>query len=38
MGWSPEEILVYLAHLRRQVYDKNVHPWYWQRCVYGRKP
>lgn len=38
MGWSPTEIQIYLAHLRRQVRDKNVHPWYRQRVVYGRKP
>jgi hypothetical protein len=38
MGWSPEEIQVYLVHLRRQMGDKNVHPWYRHRVVYGRKP
>lgn len=38
MGWTPTEIQVYLAHLRRQVRDPKVHPWYWQRSVYARKP
>jgi hypothetical protein len=38
MGWSNEEIQVYIAHLRRQVRDRNVHAWYRQRVVYGRKP
>ncbi|OIW32793.1 methyltransferase type 11 [Coniochaeta ligniaria NRRL 30616] len=38
MGWSPTEIQVYLAHLRRQVRDDNVHALYRQRVVYGRKP
>jgi hypothetical protein len=38
MGWSPEEIKVYLAHLRRQMKDKSLHTWYPHRVVYGRKP
>jgi hypothetical protein len=38
MGWTPEEIQVYLAHLRRQLRDRNTHAWYRQRVVYGRKP
>ncbi|KAM7211100.1 Demethylmenaquinone methyltransferase [Rhypophila decipiens] len=38
MGWSREEIQVYIAHLRRQVRDPNVHSWYLHRIVYARKP
>ncbi|GAB1318524.1 Secondary metabolism regulator LAE1 [Madurella fahalii] len=38
MGWSTEEIRVYIAHLRRQMRDPNVRPWYQHRVVYGRKP
>jgi len=38
MGWSPEEIQLYLAHLRRQLRDKSVHAWMLHRIVYGRKP
>jgi hypothetical protein len=38
MGWSPEEIKVYLAHLRRQMNDKSLHTWYPHRVVYGRQP
>lgn len=38
MGWSHEEIMVFVAHLRRQVRDPNVHSWYLHRIVYARKP
>lgn len=38
MGWQPKEIQVYLAHLRRQLRDPAVHPFYRDRVVYGRKP
>jgi hypothetical protein len=38
MGWSREEIQVYLAHLRRQMRDRTLHTWYPHRVVYGRKP
>jgi len=38
MGWSPEEVLVFVAHLRRQLHDPKVHPWAGHRVVYGRRP
>ncbi|KAK4184084.1 Demethylmenaquinone methyltransferase [Podospora australis] len=38
MGWKPDEIQVFIAHLRRQLNDKAVHAWYQHRVVYGRKP
>ena len=38
MGWSKEEIHVYIAHLRRQLRDKNVHAYFNMRVVYGQKP
>ncbi|KAJ4285944.1 hypothetical protein N0V88_008205 [Collariella sp. IMI 366227] len=38
MGWSPIEIQVYLAHLRREMKDSTLHTWYPHRVVYGRKP
>lgn len=38
MGWSKEEIQVYIAHLRRQLKDTKIHPYYRHRVVYGRKP
>ncbi|KAK0719338.1 hypothetical protein B0H67DRAFT_485762, partial [Lasiosphaeris hirsuta] len=38
MGWSIEEIRVYIAHLWRQIKDPNTHACYRSRVVYGRKP
>jgi hypothetical protein len=38
MGWKPEEIKVYLSHLRRQMRDPSLHTWYPHRIVIGRKP
>lgn len=38
MGWTPEEIKVYIAHLRRQMRDKTLPTWYPHRVVYARKP
>ncbi len=38
MGWSPDEIKIYIAHLRLQMKDKTLHTWYPHRVVYARKP
>ena len=38
LGWTREEIQVYLAHLRVQLHDTSVHGYYMHRVVYGRKP
>lgn len=38
MGWSRAEIQVYVAHLRRQLRDKNVHATFKVRCMSGQKP
>lgn len=38
MGWSKEEIAVYIAHLRKQLRDPNVHGYGLMRVVYARKP
>ncbi|KAK4160325.1 Demethylmenaquinone methyltransferase [Cladorrhinum sp. PSN259] len=38
LGWSTEQIRVYIAHCRRQLQDPNIRPWYLHRVVYGRKP
>ncbi|KAK4239582.1 Phosphomethylethanolamine N-methyltransferase [Achaetomium macrosporum] len=38
MGWSKEQVAVYIAHLRKQLRDTNVHGYALMRCVYGRKP
>ncbi|KAK4153508.1 Phosphomethylethanolamine N-methyltransferase [Chaetomidium leptoderma] len=38
MGWSKEQVAVYVAHLRNQLKDRNVHGYVMMRSVYGRKP
>lgn len=38
LGWSHVEIHAYLAHLRRQLRDKSVHPVFKIRCIYAQKP
>lgn len=41
VGWSREEITVYLAHLRREIRSissRGLHPYYHQKIVWGRKP
>ncbi|KAL2145880.1 hypothetical protein VTI28DRAFT_5962 [Corynascus sepedonium] len=38
MGWSTAELHAYLAHLRRQLRDKSVHPLAPLRLIYAQKP
>ncbi|KAI0837016.1 S-adenosyl-L-methionine-dependent methyltransferase [Hypoxylon sp. FL0890] len=38
MGWTKEEIQVYAAHLRRELRSPNIHAYYPQKLVIGRKP
>lgn len=38
LGWSKEDIEVYIAHLRSQLRDPQVHAYFRMRVVYGRKP
>jgi len=38
LGWSKEEIMVYLAMFRREVRNPDYHPYYRQKVVWGRKP
>ncbi|KAK3299596.1 S-adenosyl-L-methionine-dependent methyltransferase [Chaetomium fimeti] len=38
MGWSTIEIHAYVAHLRRQLRDKSVHPVADLRLIYAQKP
>ena len=37
-GWSKEAILVYSAHIRREIRDPTIHAYYRMRVVWGRKP
>ncbi|GAB1312634.1 SAM-dependent methylransferase [Madurella fahalii] len=38
LGWSREEIMVYLAMFRREVRSGAYHAYYKQKVVWGRKP
>ena len=38
LGWSKDEIQVYIAHLRREVRSKRFYPYYRQKVIWGRKP
>lgn len=38
LGWKREEVAVYIAHFRREIRDKNVHGFFKQRVIWGRKP
>lgn len=38
LGWTPGEILVYVAHLRREVRSGKYHSYWPQKVVWGRKP
>jgi len=38
LGWEREEITLYLAHLRRELKNPRVHPYYRQKVVWARKP
>lgn len=38
IGWTRDEIQVYLAHLRQEVRSNKYYTYYQQRVVWGRKP
>ncbi len=38
LGWTREEIMVYLARFRREVRSGLYHAYYKQKVVWGRKP
>ncbi|KEZ45881.1 hypothetical protein SAPIO_CDS1250 [Scedosporium apiospermum] len=38
LGWSRDEIQVYLAHFRREARQGKLHPYYRQKVIWGRKP
>jgi hypothetical protein len=38
MGWDKEHTQVYAASLRKELADKNIHPVFRHRIVWGRKP
>lgn len=38
LGWSREEIMVYIAQFLREIRSGKYHPYYRQKVVWGRKP
>lgn len=38
LGWRSEEVTVYAAHVRREVRNPDIHAYYRQKIVCGRKP
>ncbi|KAH7142171.1 S-adenosyl-L-methionine-dependent methyltransferase [Dactylonectria macrodidyma] len=38
LGWSHEEIQVYIAHVRREIRNRKNHPYFRLKTVWGRKP
>jgi len=38
VGWSKEEMKVYIAQLRREFRSRSIHGFYRQKVVIGRKP
>ncbi|KAK3694508.1 S-adenosyl-L-methionine-dependent methyltransferase [Podospora appendiculata] len=38
LGWSREQILDYIASLKKEVRSGKYHPYYKQKSVWGRKP
>jgi hypothetical protein len=37
-GWSREQVLVYIAHLRRELRNNAIHGYFQLRVVWARKP
>lgn len=38
VGWTREEIQVYISHFRREIRTGRFCPYFTQRVVWGRKP
>ena len=38
LGWTREEVQVYIAHLRREIRSNQYRPYSVQKVVWGRKP
>ena len=38
LGWTKEQVHVYLAHYRREIRSKRVHVFFRQKVIWGRKP
>ncbi|KAM0360481.1 hypothetical protein ACHAP4_002560 [Fusarium culmorum] len=38
LGWSDEEVTVFISHLRREIRSPKIHAFFRQKAVWGRKP
>lgn len=38
LGMEPAEVLVFLAHVRKDILDSSIHCYWPVYCVYGQKP
>ncbi|KAJ4319078.1 hypothetical protein N0V84_006531 [Fusarium piperis] len=38
LGWTKEEVVVFLTHFRREIRNKDIHSYFKQKVVWGRKP
>jgi len=38
LGWPADEYQVFLMNTRKQLRNPNIHPYFWIRTLYGRKP
>jgi len=38
LGWKPEEVSVYAAHVRNEIRSLKIHSYYRQRVIWARKP
>lgn len=36
--WSPEEVHVFLAKVRKEIEDPKLHGYFYKRRVWGQKP
>ncbi|KAK3348396.1 S-adenosyl-L-methionine-dependent methyltransferase [Neurospora tetraspora] len=38
LGWTAEEIAIYIATMKKEMNSKDIHPYFIYRVVYGQKP
>ena len=38
VGWSREEIQVYISHFRREIRSGQFYPYFTQKVIWGQKP
>lgn len=37
LGWTPEEVRVFLTGVRKEIVDRSLHLYVMFHCVYGQK-